>query len=198
MSKNNKKEDILQSALELFSEKGYEAVSPNEIVERVGITKPTLYYFFGSKEGLYDELLKIHYKKLDNLLTDCCYYTPNPDDYAKDVYPVLLQIVEALFCFAEDNTEFYLMSLSFGFAPPFSKTAIVSERYCQSHFLILEKLFKEISLVHKNMNGKERIYSCRFIAYINAQIGLWYRGHGELSVEAAKSIVVGFMHGIFS
>jgi AcrR family transcriptional regulator len=44
---------ILQSALALFSSRGYDATSVREICEAAGITKPTLYHFYGSKEGVY-------------------------------------------------------------------------------------------------------------------------------------------------
>lgn len=44
---------ILDSALALFAERGYDATSVREICDAAGITKPTLYHFFGSKEGLY-------------------------------------------------------------------------------------------------------------------------------------------------
>jgi len=45
------------SALELFASKGYEATSVREICEAAGITKPTLYHFYGSKEGVYRALV---------------------------------------------------------------------------------------------------------------------------------------------
>ncbi|HEV7499201.1 MAG TPA: TetR/AcrR family transcriptional regulator, partial [Vicinamibacteria bacterium] len=48
---------ILLSALELFSSKGYDAASVREICETAGITKPTLYHFYGSKEGVYRALV---------------------------------------------------------------------------------------------------------------------------------------------
>ncbi len=48
---------ILKKALELFSTRGYEATSVREICEAAGITKPTLYHFFGSKEGVYRALV---------------------------------------------------------------------------------------------------------------------------------------------
>lgn len=48
---------ILKSALELFSSKGYEAASVREICEASGLTKPTLYHFYGSKEGVYRALV---------------------------------------------------------------------------------------------------------------------------------------------
>ena len=196
--RENKKDFIFQCALELFAEKGYEAVSPNEIVEKVGITKPTLYYFFGSKEGLFEELLKTCYAKLDALLAERCNYVPHSDNYNEDVYPALTRVVDVYFRFAEENTSFYLMVLSLGFLPPSSKSALVSEKYQQNQYLILQGMFEEISAVHHNLKGKERIYAWRFLALINAQIGLWYRGYGMLDRQTAESIVTGFMHGIFS
>ena len=48
---------ILQSALALFSSRGYDATSVREICEAAGITKPTLYHFYGSKEGVYRALV---------------------------------------------------------------------------------------------------------------------------------------------
>src|SRR5512147_1470060 len=48
---------ILESALELFSTRGYAATSVREICEAAQITKPTLYHFFGSKEGVYRALV---------------------------------------------------------------------------------------------------------------------------------------------
>ena len=49
---------ILLKALSLFSERGYEAASVREICEAAGVTKPTLYHFYGSKEGVYRALVE--------------------------------------------------------------------------------------------------------------------------------------------
>jgi AcrR family transcriptional regulator len=48
---------ILDTALDLFSTRGYEATSVREICEAACITKPTLYYFYGSKEGVFRALV---------------------------------------------------------------------------------------------------------------------------------------------
>lgn len=48
---------LLQAAVEVFNRKGYAASSVREIVEAAGVTKPVLYYYFGSKEGLLLALL---------------------------------------------------------------------------------------------------------------------------------------------
>jgi len=53
MREQNSRETILKCALELFASKGYDAVGVSEIVAMAQVTKPTLYYFFNSKEGLF-------------------------------------------------------------------------------------------------------------------------------------------------
>jgi AcrR family transcriptional regulator len=44
---------VLTAAVELFAQNGYAATSVREIVARAGVTKPVLYYYFGSKDGLF-------------------------------------------------------------------------------------------------------------------------------------------------
>ncbi len=49
---------LLEAAIELFARKGYAATSVQEIVAACGVTKPVLYYYFGSKEGLFAEIMQ--------------------------------------------------------------------------------------------------------------------------------------------
>ena len=53
----NTKDKIFMVAARLIAEKGYNGVSMREISEQSGVSKPTIYYYFGSKEGVYKELL---------------------------------------------------------------------------------------------------------------------------------------------
>jgi len=50
-------ERILRDGWELFQQKGYLGVSVEELCQRCEITKPTLYYYFQSKENLFVEIL---------------------------------------------------------------------------------------------------------------------------------------------
>ena len=43
---------LLELATELFSERGFEAASMDELAQRAGVSKPVIYDQFGSKEGL--------------------------------------------------------------------------------------------------------------------------------------------------
>ncbi len=51
------RERILAAAMRVFSDKGFAASSMREIAEVSGVSKPMLYYYFNSKEGLIDALL---------------------------------------------------------------------------------------------------------------------------------------------
>src|SRR5579883_2511411 len=55
---------IAQVAARLFATKGYDATPVRTIVEAAGVTKPTLYYHFGSKEGLAQALLTVPMTRL--------------------------------------------------------------------------------------------------------------------------------------
>ncbi|MCX6016337.1 MAG: TetR/AcrR family transcriptional regulator [Chloroflexales bacterium] len=46
-------ERILQVAHQLFMERGFNGVSIKDVVQQVGISKPTLYYHYANKEALY-------------------------------------------------------------------------------------------------------------------------------------------------
>ncbi len=43
---------ILDAAVAVFGERGYQTTSMDQVAERVGVTKPVLYTHFGSKHGL--------------------------------------------------------------------------------------------------------------------------------------------------
>lgn len=52
-----RRNEILDVADELFSQKGFDGTSTNDILDKVGIARGTLYYHFKSKEGIMDALI---------------------------------------------------------------------------------------------------------------------------------------------
>jgi AcrR family transcriptional regulator len=50
-------ERILREGWKLFQAKGFHGVSVDELCQRCGLTKPTLYYYFHDKENLYIQVL---------------------------------------------------------------------------------------------------------------------------------------------
>jgi AcrR family transcriptional regulator len=74
------RERLLTGATELFSSKGYAATTVREIVERAGVTKPVLYYYFRSKEGIYLDLMREPFGRFAALVQE----TVLEDGSAKD------------------------------------------------------------------------------------------------------------------
>lgn len=50
----NTKEKILEAALNLFSQKGFTAVSIRDICKEVTIKESTVYYHFENKQAIFD------------------------------------------------------------------------------------------------------------------------------------------------
>lgn len=57
MRQEDTKGRILSAALELFSKRGYEAVTVEQIAQAVGIKAPSLYKHFKSKRDIFDSIV---------------------------------------------------------------------------------------------------------------------------------------------
>src|SRR5262250_2981137 len=53
VSQSSKRERIVESALKLFANESYQAVTMDRVAEAAGVAKGTLYLYFQSKEDLY-------------------------------------------------------------------------------------------------------------------------------------------------
>lgn len=60
---------LLNAAVRVFDRKGYSAASVREVAEMAGVTKPAVYYHFGSKEGLLVAILEQAKREVDTALT---------------------------------------------------------------------------------------------------------------------------------
>jgi AcrR family transcriptional regulator len=60
----DKKECILQAALELFAEKGFHGTAVPEIAERAGVAAGTIYRYFASKEAMVNAVYQRHKAQL--------------------------------------------------------------------------------------------------------------------------------------
>ena len=60
------KEKILEAALDVFAEKGFEAANIREIAEKVGIKTPSLYKHYSGKQEIYDSLLVFMHERLQD------------------------------------------------------------------------------------------------------------------------------------
>lgn len=54
---DERKEEILDVAEQLFAEKGFDNASTNDIIKKIGIARGTLYHHFSSKEEILDAIV---------------------------------------------------------------------------------------------------------------------------------------------
>jgi AcrR family transcriptional regulator len=59
------REKILREARYLFASRGFDATSMEDIAARVGIKKPSLYYFFKNKEQIFEKVMEDVFDRLD-------------------------------------------------------------------------------------------------------------------------------------
>ncbi len=76
-SENNKKHieqgartRLLKAGVKLFSEKGYANTSVREIVELASVSKPILYYYFKSKEGMFRSIMAYALRQQEEMLAE--------------------------------------------------------------------------------------------------------------------------------
>lgn len=93
------REDILDVATEEFSEFGLSGARVDSIAERTRTSKRMIYYYYGSKEGLYLAVLERAYRKIRSLESDLQLAELPPDE-------ALRQLIGTTFDHDEQNPDF--------------------------------------------------------------------------------------------
>lgn len=66
--KPGRREELLQAALDLFSENGFEGTSIRDIAKTLGVSVSVVYHYFQNKEGLWSAILEYSIKALPGKL----------------------------------------------------------------------------------------------------------------------------------
>lgn len=102
---------ILKVALKHFAEYGYPGASIQRIVTDAKITKPTLYYYFRSKAGLYQALLDWAYDERHQIMVKA---TQGNTTFSSQ----LVAVMTALFEFLQSNRPLMRIAFATAFASP--------------------------------------------------------------------------------
>lgn len=70
MSGRERREQLVDVGRKLFAEKGFEAVTIEEIAAKAGVSKPVVYEHFGSKDGLYAVIVDREMNILLGMISD--------------------------------------------------------------------------------------------------------------------------------
>jgi AcrR family transcriptional regulator len=102
---------ILGAALKRFAYSGYAGVSVQDIVDDALVTKPTLYYYFQSKSGLYQALLEWAYDERFRILQKAA-------SRHKLISDRLTSILIDMFKFLQRNRDLMRLAFATAFAAP--------------------------------------------------------------------------------
>jgi TetR/AcrR family transcriptional regulator len=182
---------LMDYALELFAARGYDAVGVQDIVDAAGVTKPTLYHYFGSKRGLLDALLAANFGPLVEQAEQAAAYD-------HDLVLTLEKTARVYFEFARGNPTFYRLHLTMYFASPAGEPNQAVMDYQLRLYHMLEDLFSAAAADHGNMLGRHKLFAATFMGMVNTYIGLFLNGNIELDDRLVFQAVHQFMHGIFS
>lgn len=125
---------ISQAAFGLFGRKGYTCTSVQDIANAAGVKKSIVYYYFSSKEGLYQALLSESSAHLETFLAQALsgvgldHVVVVESTEVKDCTAKLGAIAEMLIGLARDNREPVRFFLTHIFAPDADRPACSTDQ----------------------------------------------------------------------
>lgn len=189
------RELIMQCAKTLFYAKGYDAVGVQEIVDRAGITKPTLYYYFGSKFGLLKTLIEVKFGEFRVQLHEV-------EGLDCRIEEVLYRFARTYCSFFENDREFYMLFMALYYSARENEAYQAVKPYVTEFYELVVGIFDRASGQLGNMNGRQRQFAIGFIGTINHYLMLRFEEDGAQKVQISESeidaVVRQFMYGIFS
>jgi len=194
--KADNREKILACAIHLFYQKGYDAVGVQEIATAAGVTKPTLYYYFKSKLGLLEALLKECCEPLcSRLETVAGQYQGEPGE-------TLYNLACAFVDIAKQNRELYFLLLSLNYSARENEAFKAVSPYMKRMFRATTDFFLRAGDRLGNMNGRQEQFAISFQGVISHYILVMdERGISPEEMadpHAIRELVRQFMYGIYS
>lgn len=188
------REKILQCALELFYARGYDAVGVQEIADKAGVTKPTMYYYFGSKYGLLEALVN---EKLSNLNTAM----HQAADYHGNVPGTLYRMASQLIDLANENRKMYVLMMALYYSAKENEAYRAIRPLITELYGIIVRFFEDATPQLGNIRGRQEQFAMGFLGILNQYI-LWMCEKTEegcvVEEEKKHSLVNQFMYGIFT
>ncbi len=190
------REAILQSALKLFCARGYDAVGVQEIVELAGTTKPSLYYYFGSKQGLLKEILQVNFQDMETSLLEAV-------RVSDDISAVLYQVARTYFTFAGVHWQFYRFMMSQFYAGRETEGFQEVFPLIQKYYNLVVGIFEQAQPRLGNMRGRQQQFAVSFMGTLDSHMMMQARMHEEqetitISDETVYEIVRQYLYGIYT
>jgi TetR/AcrR family transcriptional regulator len=176
------KEAIRDAAAALFAEKGFAATSTREICERAGITKPVLYYYFGNKAQLYEELVLDTYSEYQRELRRAARHGRTPSER-------LINVLNAIFSFARHRHNYWRVGFRMVLAREEESPAINYVEMSHADERLLTEIIRE-GIRRGEMKGRPEFIAGAIVGMaISPILGYLLTGQPPLDRSLAKNII---------
>lgn len=180
---------LLDSALALFSEKGYKGTSIREIIERAGVTRPVLYYYFKNKEDLFCRIVETSFAELGADL-DQIIQTPGT------CRAKLTSVMSATFAGAEQSAGMVRLLLQAAFASPAEGLRLDMTKMIEGRLDRLAKIMQEGLDAGELDGGDAQSLALVFAGIMDMHImAKMHRPEAVLALDLADYLVDLFIKG---
>lgn len=187
----NKREELLSIALQLFASEGYSSIGIQRIVTEAGVTKPTLYHYFGSKEGVLQALFEEKVRPFISSLE-------KSSQYHGDLGATLDDLLRAYYKFSSEEPDMFRLMISLSVGPSENEAVKAVIKFITEQYTIFATIFEKAVFDHGNLKGKEALLSMLFYGTLATSCVFFLHAGKEMDEETIGSIRKQFMHGIFS
>lgn len=181
---------------DLFYESGYDAVGVQQIVDSAGVSKPTLYYYFGSKQGLLEALLNEHFQPMEQKLIEA-------SETGKNIPEKLYRIARAFFNGASEDPKFHMLMMALFYSGRKSEGFRTVYPMIDRFYHLCVDVFDNASAELGNMNGRQEQFAVGFSGILMHYLMMTAGDQSDLSNlvvrdEEVYRLVHQFMYGIYS
>jgi AcrR family transcriptional regulator len=183
----DKKEEILAKAVQLFLKKGYEKASMRDLGKAVGIQAPGLYYYFKNKKQILQQINDESWQKFHEMILDEAKKVADPEEKIK-LY--IRNMIKYQFILAE-------------------KTLIVDDSIPIRHikgrreeerivFSFLRDTLRELAETKGLRSNIDLTLAAFTLFSMVARVYRWYKPDGRLNLEElTEQMVRLFFHGFY-
>lgn len=187
------KTKILDSALELFHARGYDSVGVQEIAEKAGVTKPTLYYYFGNKQGLLSTLLNLKYEEMKTAVFGNL-------EGCMDFRQRLSRVAGAYLDYAGTNRKSYLLIMAMFYSAKENEAYQAVKPIVRDFYQHMVELFEDAKDHLGNMRGRQEQFALGFTGMLDHYILMESQKNEvqKISEEVKEGLIQQFLYGIYS
>lgn len=181
MPRAKREQQLLNVALQLFIEHGYQGTSMEDIASAAGVTRPIVYNHFGSKDGIYLACLRRARESLDQHIVDA----------AKDLTTLQGRLnagVEGYFTFVDENRSSW--HLLFGGGIAIAGTA--SEEASRLRFQSVEKIAQLLFGVVDDIDTEKGEAIAHAVSGAGEQLAKWWLQRPQVSKQHVMELMINF------